>query len=100
MSRSCLGASYPPLATAAGATADSPAEAAAEMAPAGQVLDDAAALGYGAALRSQFGLEEGYAQLNHGSFGVCPLTVNDNRKALLGAAPNPAGSPDHRPPAC
>jgi selenocysteine lyase/cysteine desulfurase len=56
---------------------------AAEMAAAGQVVDDAAALGYGGALRSRFGLEKDYTQLNHGSFGVCPPDVNDNRKALL-----------------
>ena len=39
--------------------------------------------GYGPALRERFGLEAGYTQLNHGSFGTCPKEVNDNRKALL-----------------
>ena len=53
------------------------------MEAASSALDAAAALGYGGALRDRFGLEESYTQLNHGSFGVCPPSVNDNRKALL-----------------
>ena len=53
------------------------------MEAAGAQLDAAQALGYGSALRGRFGLEESYTQLNHGSFGVCPPDVNDNRKALL-----------------
>ena len=93
MSRSCR--SSPPLAATVAAAANaSPEAAAVEMAAASTALDDAAALGYGAALRSEFGLEDSYTQLNHGSFGVCPPTVNDNRKALLGAG---RAVPEHTP---
>jgi selenocysteine lyase/cysteine desulfurase len=56
--------------------------------PAQELAAAAAALaqvsgGYGQPLRSRFGLETGYVQLNHGSFGTCPKSVNEARKALL-----------------
>eukprot|EP01047_Picozoa_sp_COSAG01_P099902 COSAG01_NODE_29840_length_628_cov_1.281664_1_plen_154_part_10 len=56
--------------------------------PAQELAAAAAALalvsgGYGQPLRSRFGLEAGYVQLNHGSFGTCPKSVNEARKALL-----------------
>ena len=55
--------------------------------------------GYGPALRERFGLEAGYTQLNHGSFGTCPKDVNDNRKALLDhVETNPDVRPAPTPP--
>ena len=36
-----------------------------------------------AALRARFQLEEGYTQLNHGSFGCCPTEVADTQVQLL-----------------
>ena len=47
-----------------------------EMKAAAAELQKCIDLGYGKPLRPHFGLDPSYVQLNHGSFGTCPLVVN------------------------